>query len=46
MYVVYKWHKGEFYDARKKEWTTSHVRLDPCNMKELDAADDEKFAVY
>ena len=42
-YVVYKRHKGEFYDARTKKWTTSHVRLHPCNMKELDAADDEEI---
>lgn len=41
-YVVYKRHKGEFYDARKKEWTTSHVSLNRY-MKELDAADDEEI---
>ena len=33
MYVVYKRHKGEFYDAHKKEWTTSHISLDRYNYE-------------
>ena len=40
-YVVYKRHKGEFYDAHKKEWTMSHVRVHQCNVNELDAADEK-----
>ena len=42
-YAVYKRHKKEFYDARKKEWTTCHVTSADVHMKELDAADDEKI---
>lgn len=39
-YLVYKRHKEEFYDARKKEWTTCHITSN-LYMKELDAVDDE-----
>ena len=42
-YAVYKRHKKEFYDARKKEWATCHVTSADVHIKELDAADDLKI---